>query len=104
MDVGFKFNISFNMTDRSNLNAEIQTGANLKHTETVDKSKPIIEPGVQIKENPHGALMDEVKGDHQLKHTETNDRSVPHIEEDVKLKTNVHGQLFDEIKSKGEKH
>ncbi|KYQ88553.1 actobindin [Tieghemostelium lacteum] len=81
--------------------SEISKGANLSHAETVDKSKPVIESGVTLKKNEHGALLTEVTKGAELKHTETVDKSAPVIDKDAHIKPSNHANLLGEIKSKG---
>merc|ERR1712071_10864 len=46
---------------RPKLMEEIGKGADLKHAETVDKSAPVIEEGVTVKESQRPALLAEIK-------------------------------------------
>jgi len=71
----------------------------LKHAQTQDKSKPVIEKGVRINQNHHKALFAEIKQRHDLKHVETtHDTSLPFIENDVHIEENHRKDLFAEIK------
>lgn len=75
--------------------------AQLKKTETVDKSAPKIEAGTTIKKNERGQLLADInKGDAHLKKTETADRSAPVIEKDTTVKKNERGQLLADIQKK----
>ncbi|GBF94557.1 hypothetical protein Rsub_06672 [Raphidocelis subcapitata] len=65
--------------DKNALLDGIEKGVPLKHVETVDKSKPVIEADVHIGENPHqkllaevqhAAVMREIKHHDPLKHVE----------------------------------
>eukprot|EP01133_Synstelium_polycarpum_P012860 gene12860-15102_t len=80
--------------------AEVQQGANLKPTETVDKSIPIIDNTVHIKQNDHSTLLKEVTSEHKLAHVETNDKSAPAIPSDVHIKPSVMPAVLNEIKGK----
>ncbi|GAM20942.1 hypothetical protein SAMD00019534_041170 [Acytostelium subglobosum LB1] len=82
--------------------AEVQKGAPLKHTDTVDKSAPLVEPGVTIKQNQHGALLNEISADHKLAHAETVDKSAPVIDSSVHIKENNRASLLSDIKAKGQ--
>ena len=74
--------------------------AKLKHTETVDKSAPVIE-NVEIKKHDRSQLLDGIHGGAELKKAETNDRSAPVIESDVKVQENKRGALLADIQAKG---
>ncbi|KAK5575980.1 hypothetical protein RB653_007116 [Dictyostelium firmibasis] len=90
------------MSTTSNpLLAEINKGADLKHTTTEDKSAPKIDSDVHIKKNEHASLLSEVQKGAELKHTETVDKSGPKIEDNVTVKPNNHSSLLTEIKAKG---
>ncbi|EGG23934.1 actobindin [Cavenderia fasciculata] len=80
--------------------SQVQAGANLKKAETVDKSGPVIDKDVHVKENNHGALLKELSTDHKLNKAETVDKSGPVIEKDVHVKENNRGALLGEIKAK----
>eukprot|EP01125_Pyxidicula_operculata_P019442 TRINITY_DN705_c0_g1_i2.p2 TRINITY_DN705_c0_g1~~TRINITY_DN705_c0_g1_i2.p2 ORF type:complete len:111 (-),score=38.91 TRINITY_DN705_c0_g1_i2:115-447(-) len=77
---------------------EIQKGAKLKHAETVDKSAPLIDSSVQIKEAPQVKVFEEIKSEHHLKPTETKDKSAPLIDKDVKIKPAPQIAMFEDIK------
>ena len=72
----------------------------LKHTETVDKSAPVIE-NIEIKKNDRASLLDGINKGAELKKAETNDRSAPVIEGDVKVQENTRGALLADIQAKG---
>ncbi|EAL72792.1 hypothetical protein DDB_G0270884 [Dictyostelium discoideum AX4] len=80
--------------------AEINKGADLKHTETQDKSAPKIGSDVHIKKNDHASLLSEVEQGAKLKHAETDDKSAPKINENTTIKPNNHSALLGEIKAK----
>ena len=74
--------------------------AKLKHTETVDRSAPVIED-VEIKKNDRSQLLEGINKGAELKKAETNDRSAPVIENDVKVQENTRGALLADIQAKG---
>ena len=81
---------------------ELQSGQpGLKHAETVDKSKPLIDKDVHIAKNKHGELMSEVAKGADLKHAETKDRSAPVIEEGVSVKKVDRKGFLDEVAKAG---
>jgi len=58
----------------------------LKHTQTRDKSKPVIENDVHIKENHHKELLVEIEQKHDLNHVRTeHDASKPFIDKDIHI-------------------
>jgi len=71
--------------------------SHLKHAETQDKSKPVIDSTVHIKENHHKDLLQEVTQPHELKHAETQDKSAPVIAKDIHIKEAPQKQVFAEI-------
>jgi len=70
------------------INSEIGSGSHpLKPTQTVDKSKPLIEADVKVKKVDRSPFLSEVAGEHDLSHVaERNDRSDPHIDPDTHVK------------------
>ncbi|KAK5575979.1 hypothetical protein RB653_007137 [Dictyostelium firmibasis] len=88
-------------TTANPLLAEINKGADLKHTTTEDKSAPKIDSDTHIKKNDHASLLGEVSKGADLKHVETKDRSAPNTE-GATVKTNNHSALLGEIKSKNQ--
>jgi len=60
--------------------------SNLKHTQTQDKSFPVIEKDVHIKENHHKDLLTEIEQRHDLNHVTTHDASKPLIDKDIHIK------------------
>jgi len=71
----------------------------LKHTQTIDKSKPIIDKDVRINQNHHKALFAEIKQGHDLKHvTIDHDASLPSIDKKFHLKEAPQKKLFADIK------
>ncbi|BFU20136.1 actobindin, putative [Entamoeba histolytica HM-1:IMSS-B] len=73
--------------------------AKLKHTETVDKSAPVIE-NVEIKKGDRNELLSGIKEGKELKKVESNDRSAPVIAADAKLQENTRGALLADIQAK----
>ncbi|BFU25272.1 actobindin, putative [Entamoeba histolytica HM-1:IMSS-B] len=73
--------------------------AKLKHTETVDKSAPVIE-NVEIKKGDRNELLSGIKEGKELKKAETNDRSAPVIPADAKVQENNRGALLADIQAK----
>ena len=71
--------------------------SHLKHAETQDKSKPIIDSSVHIKENHHKDVLQEIGQSHDLKHVDTHDKSAPVIDKDVHIKEAPQKQVFAEI-------
>jgi len=71
--------------------------SHLKHAETHDKSKPVIDSKVHIKENHHKELLQEIGQSHDLKHAETHDTSAPHIDKTIHIKEAPQKQIFAEI-------
>jgi len=71
----------------------------LKHTQTLDKSKPVIEKDLHIKKNSHIALFAEIKQRHDLKHaTITHDASLPFIDKDIHIKESPQKKVFADIR------
>ncbi|KAL1519075.1 hypothetical protein AB1Y20_003342 [Prymnesium parvum] len=84
------------------LSTEISTAAPpLKHVETVDKSAPVIEGGVKIKENPFKSVLAEIgepTTPARLKHVdEAKDASAPLIDPSVVIKPSPFKSLNAEI-------
>ena len=89
------------MSDK--LFSDIEKGADLKKTETVDKSAPQIEDGVSIKKVDRSGFLSEVEKGAELKHADTDDKSAPVIEKDVKIEESKRPALLAEIqKSAGD--
>ena len=80
--------------------SEIEKGAELKHAETVDKSAPKIEEGVEIKKVDRSGFLQEVEKGADLKKADTVDKSAPVIEEGVKVQESKRPQLLEEINTK----
>jgi len=60
--------------------------SHLKHTQTRDKSKPMIENDVHIKENHHKELLVEIEQRHDLNHVKTtHDASKPFIDKGIHI-------------------
>jgi len=61
--------------------------SHLKPAQTQDKSKPVIEKDVHIKENHHKDLLAEIEQQHDLNHVKTtHDASLPFIDKDIHIK------------------
>jgi len=72
--------------------------SHLRHARTVDKSKPIIERDVHIKENNHQDLLVEIEQPHDLHHVATtHDASVPVIDKDIRIKEAPQKQVLSDI-------
>jgi len=67
-----------------------------------DRSAPVIESDVKLKESPFPKVAEEVKEGTQLKPTETDDRSQPMIEKRTSIKPAPMVALSEEIKTKAE--
>jgi len=80
--------------------SEITKEHALKHAETVDKSAPVIDSSVHVKESVRPALLQEIGQEHHLKHADTVDKAAPKIDTDVHVKESVRPALFAEIQSK----
>jgi hypothetical protein len=81
---------------------QIKTGSKLVHTETVDKSAPVIDPEVKVKKVDRTGLLSEVEAPHELKHTDVNDKSSPAIPS--ALKTGDQKGLLEEVEKEGSSH
>merc|ERR1712188_208220 len=103
--------VSVKKVDRAPLLNDIAEGAELKKTETVDKSGPVIDSDVKVKPSARPALLGEIQ--HKgvtseiatgvtLKKAETVDKSGPVIEEGVTVKKSARPALLEEIKKKGD--
>jgi len=72
---------------------ELQSGGyNLRHVETVDRTRPQLDP--------HRRLMEELGTSHpslSLRRAETHDRSQPYIEPELKIGKNPHSSLMQEL-------
>jgi len=77
-----------------------ETKAHLKHAETIDKSKPVIDQNVHIKENHHKDLLTDLAHRHPLHHvmkTETHDASAPVIDQEIHIKEAPQKQVMADI-------
>jgi len=84
--------------EQSSLLQEIEKGKDLKHvSSTSDKSAPVIEKDVHVKEAPQKKVFEEIKTEHQLKHVETADKSQPVIDQSVKIHENPMKAVFAEL-------
>jgi flavodoxin len=97
--------IGLSATDRKDSNSLVNVKdllaakSKLKHTQTQDKSRPLIDKDIHIMKNNHKALFAEIQQHRELKHVEiARDASFPIIGKDVQLKRNRHRELFAEIK------
>jgi uncharacterized protein YjbJ (UPF0337 family) len=75
--------------DFSAVLSSIEKGAELKHVETTDKSKPQLEAEkpIQLSKLDKGRLLSEIKEGAELKHVDTEDKSTPALDKDLHLKT-----------------
>ena len=77
--------------------------AELKHTETVDKSAPVIDKDVSVKKCDRKEMLAGVETQKDnLKHTETVDKSAPVIDKDAKVGQSQRPALLAEIQKKGQ--
>jgi len=76
----------------------------LTHVDTVDKSKPVIEP-VPVRKNVHGKVMEEIQKvePKELKHVQTVDKAKPVIDEDAHVKQSPHPKLMNEVRKLSER-
>jgi len=73
------------------------TKSHLKHTQTRDKSKPVIE-NVHIKENHHKELLAEIEKSHDLNHVRTeHDASKPFIDKDIHIGEAPQKKILEDI-------
>jgi hypothetical protein len=71
----------------------------LKHVQTCDKSKPVIDKNVHIKKNQHKALFAEIPRRHNLKHTSiSHNASKPFLDKDIHIKESPQKKLFVDIR------
>jgi len=96
------YNSSAGFKGMSNVLTAVSKPKELKKTETVDKSAPIIDSSVKIKHADRNTLLDEVKSGPELKHTETVDKSVPVIESTVNVKKIDRKSILEEVKTEHE--
>jgi hypothetical protein len=78
---------TYTMADHNALLQEVTKAPQLKHAETVDKSKPVVDPNVHIKTVDRTGFLSEVAQPHDLKHAETVDKSKPVVDSTVHIKT-----------------
>jgi hypothetical protein len=72
--------------------------SHLKHTQTRDKSKPIIENDVHIKENHHKELLVEIEKRHDLNHVKTtHDASKPFIDKSIHIQEAPQKRVLEDI-------
>jgi len=93
------YNSSAGFKGMGNVLTAVSKPKELKKTETVDKSAPIIDSSVKIKHADRNTLLHEVKADHELKHTETVDKSAPVIDSTINVKKIDRHSLLDEVKT-----
>jgi len=75
--------------------------SHLKPAQTQDKSKPVIENDVHIKENHHKDLLAEIGLKHDLNHVKTtHDASLPLIDKDIHIKETTQKKVLDAGKEK----
>jgi CO dehydrogenase/acetyl-CoA synthase epsilon subunit len=72
--------------------------SHLKATQTIDKSKPVIDTDVHIRNNRHRELFAEIELRRELKPSKIeHDASAPFIAKDMHIKQNTHRELLAEI-------
>jgi uncharacterized protein YjbJ (UPF0337 family) len=79
---------------------EIKEGAALKHVETADKSKPVIdaEKPIQLSKLDKRQLLSEIKEGADLKHVDTEDKSTPAFDKSLHVKTWDRQGFLDEVR------
>jgi len=71
----------------------------LKHVQTRDNSKPVIEKDAHVIQNHHKALFAEIKQRPNLKHTKiAHNASSPFIVKDIKIKESPRKKIFVDIR------
>jgi hypothetical protein len=95
LDMLIKPSTSDNM---GSLLSEIKQGAELKHVETEDRSKPLFDKPIKLSKHNKNQLLSEIKEGAELKHVETEDKSVPTFDKDVHLKTWNRQGFLDEVR------
>ena len=74
-------------------------GVNLKHVNTCDKSKPMIDKNYHLKKAAkREPLLNEIKKGHELKHVRTCDKGKPLIEKDIHIKKMDRGSFLSEVR------
>jgi len=78
---------------------ELETAkSHLKRTQTRDKSKPVIENDVHIKENHHKELLVEIEQRHDLNHVRTeHDASKPFIDKSIHIGEAPQRKVLEDI-------
>jgi len=72
--------------------------SHLKHTQTRDKSKPVIENDVHILQNHHKELLAEIEQQHDLNHVKTeHDASKPFIDRDIHIGEAPQKKVLEDI-------
>jgi len=72
--------------------------SNLKHAETRDTSKPVIEENAHIFQNEHKALLAEIEQSHDLNHVETeHDASQPFIDSNIHIKEAPQVKVLEDV-------
>jgi hypothetical protein len=72
--------------------------SHLKRTQTRDKSKPVIENNVHIKENHHKELLQEIEQRHDLNHVKTeHDASKPFIDRNIHIGEAPQKKVLEDI-------
>jgi hypothetical protein len=72
--------------------------AHLKHVQTRDNSRPVIEKDVHINNNHHGELFMQIRQGQKLKHVETRDASSPFLDKNMHINESPRKKLFVDIR------
>jgi hypothetical protein len=72
--------------------------AHLKHVQTRDSSKPVIEKDVHINNNHHGEIFAQIRQQQNLKHVKTRDASSPFLDKNMHIKESPQKKLFVDIR------
>jgi hypothetical protein len=78
---------------------EIPGEHHLRHVDSNDKSKPVIDPDVKLHTWDKEGLLHGIEAGVPLKHVQPDDRSAPHIDPNVHLQPNHHKELMEEVKA-----
>jgi len=70
----------------------------LKHVQTRDNSKPVIEKDAHIIQNHHKALFAELRQRPALNHVETRDASAPVWDKSLRIRPSPQTQIFEDIR------
>lgn len=74
--------------------------ASLKHVETVDKARPVLEGDVNLRKFDRNNLLDEIHSSVELRHVESpSDRSSPVVDPSIRVGSNPHFEVLSELTS-----